>query len=360
MGIIFFFPALCETHRAGKKKEWDIHESVTMTSDTVAEPQKQGASMPTTSHALLTEIIDYAGLFPPARLPMAEAFTRFLAHRASDDGWLLARFVCPASRLGELTPLVAEADLGQIPVRIAALGAGGDDPPGFAGAIERDAEAMKAFGDRHAGTAVIDVFEVRLPDQGDVPEVVDVTFHNLVDVAARIPMAYFEIPLLGNRHDPIIDAIAVDAASHQIDENRRAGLKIRCGGLDAASVPSVEAVTAAISASLAAGLPLKATQGLHHPIRHLDSILGTTVHGFLNLFAASVLARAHLLDEEIIREIIAEEDPKAFRLNESTLGWRDLETGFEGVVEGRIHSITSFGSCSFTEPRDDLAGLGWL
>lgn len=360
MGFIFFFPALCETHRAGKKKEWDIHESVTMTSDTVAEPQKQGASMPTTSRALLTEIIDYAGLFPPAKLPMTAAFTRFLAHRASDDGWLLARFVCPASRLGELTPLIAEADLGQIPVRIAALGAGGDDPPGYADAIEHDAEAMRAFGDRHAGTAVIDVFEVKLPGEGDPSEVVDVTFHHLADVATRTPVAYFEIPLLGDRPAPIFVAIAVAAAGDQIDETRRAGLKIRCGGLDASAVPGVDAVAAAITASLAAGLPLKATQGLHHPIRHLDSTLGTTVHGFLNLFAASVLARAHLLDGEIIREIIAEEDPKAFRLTESTLGWRDLETGFEGVVEGRIHSITSFGSCSFTEPRDDLAGLGWL
>lgn len=316
--------------------------------------------MPTTSRALLTEIIDYAGLFPPAKLPMTEAFTRFLAHRASADGWLLARFVCPAARLEELTPLMADADLGQTPIRIAALGSGGDDPPGFSDSIERDTEAMKAFGERHTGTALVDVFEVKLPGQGDVPEVVDVTFHNLVDVSARIPVAYFEIPLHGNRHDPIIDAIAVAAASHQIDENRRAGLKIRCGGLDASAVPTVDAVVAAISASLVTKIPLKATQGLHHPIRQHDPILGTTVHGFLNLFTASVLALAHLLDDVIIREIIAEEDPKAFRITESTLGWRDLETGFEDVVEGRLNAMTSFGTCSFTEPRDDLAGLGWL
>jgi len=119
-------------------------------------------------------------------------------------------------------------------------------------------------------------------------------------------------------------------------------------------------VVEAISAGLVTDLPLKATQGLHHPFRHHDSTLGATVHGFFNLFAAAALARAHHLDDEIIREIIAEEDPTAFRLTESILGWRDLEIGFEGVVEGRIHAMTSFGSCSFTEPRDDLANLGWL
>ena len=57
--------------------------------------------------SLLDGIIDYAGLFPPAQLPMDEAFTRFVEHRSTDDGWMLARFVCPAGRLDELEPLIA-------------------------------------------------------------------------------------------------------------------------------------------------------------------------------------------------------------------------------------------------------------
>ena len=315
--------------------------------------------MPTTSRALLTEIIDYAGLFPPAKLPMKEAFERFLSHLASDQGWLLARFVCPASRLGELAPLIDAADL-QTPIRIAALGAGGDDPPSFADAIERDVEAMNAFNERFRHTAPIDVFEVKLPVQGDPSEVVDVSFHNLENVAARPLVSYFEISLLGDRHDPVIDATAVAAASHEIDTARRAGLKIRCGGLDAAAVPTVEAVAAAITACYIAGLPLKATQGLHHPVRHHDPSLGTSIHGFLNLFAAAVLMHDHALDDKTVCAIIAEEDPEAFKLTDTALKWRDLEIGFEGVVNGRIFAMTSFGSCSFSEPRDDLAGLGWL
>lgn len=313
--------------------------------------------MPTTSRALLAEIIDYAGLFPPAKLPMAEAFGRFLAHRASGDGWLLARFVCPAARLDELTLLIREADLGQTPIRIAALGTGGDDPPGFADAIENDAEAMKAFGELHRGKASIDVFEVKLPVEGHPSEVVDLTFHHLADSASKPPAAFFEIPLTS---EPVSLAMAVADAGHRIDQNRKAGIKIRCGGLEASDVPSIDAVADAISASLVAELPIKATQGLHHPFRHHDSTLDTTVHGFLNLFAASVLARALYPDEAIIGEIVAEEDPEAFRLTESALGWRNLETGFEGVVDGRYRAMTSFGSCSFSEPRDDLAKLGWL
>ena len=315
--------------------------------------------MPTTSRALLTEIIDYAGLFPPAKLPMKEAFERFLSHLGSDQGWLLARFVCPTLRLGELAPLIEAADL-ETPIRIAALGAGGNDPPTFADAIERDVEAMNVFSDRFRHTAPIDVFEVKLPGQGDPSEVVDVSFHSLENVAARPPLPYFEVSLLDDRHDPVITATAVAAASHQIDENRRAGLKIRCGGIDAAAVPSVEAVAGAITACYIAGLPLKATQGLHHPVRHHDPSLGTTIHGFLNLYAAAVFMHDHALDDKTVCAILAEENPEAFNLTDSALQWRDLETGFEGVVNGRVFAITSFGSCRFTEPRDDLTKLGLL
>ena len=317
--------------------------------------------MPTTSRALLSEIIDYAGLFPPAKLPMDEAFTRFLTHRASESGWLMASFVCPAARLEELAPLMESVKLGQTPIRIAALGAGGDDPPGFADAIERDTDAMKAFSDRHQGTALLDVFEVKLPALVDPLEVVDLTCHHLDEVAVRPPVPYFEVSLLGVSVAPFINATAaVAAATYEIDPTRRTGLKIRCGGLNAAAVPSVEAVAAAIIASRDAGLPLKATQGLHHPIRHHDPAHDTMVHGFFNLFAATVLARALFLDEPDVRAIIAEEKPEAFSLTGSALRWRNLETGFEEVVNGRVSAMTSFGSCSFTEPRDDLADLGWL
>jgi len=331
-----------------------------LSSETPSQNEQRETPMPSINRALLSEIIDYAGIFPPAKLPLTEAFERFLLHLGSDDGWLLARFVCPASRLEELAPLIESADFMQTPLRIAGLGAGGEDPPSFADGIERDVESMKAFSTRFRGTAIIDVFEVKLPENGDPSEVVDLSFHHLADVAVRPPVPYFEIPLLGRARDPIVDAAAVAAASHEIDSHRRAGLKIRCGGLDATAVPSIEAVAAAIVASRDAGLPLKATQGLHHPLRHHDPDLDTMVHGFLNLLTASVLAHAHFLDDAAIREVIAEDDPGAFVLSDSTIRWRDIEAGFQEVLNGRTSAMTSFGSCSFSEPRDDLAGLDLL
>ena len=51
---------------------------------------------------LLHEVVDYAGLFPPAALPIDEAAEHYATYRASDEAWMLGRFVVPAGRLAEL------------------------------------------------------------------------------------------------------------------------------------------------------------------------------------------------------------------------------------------------------------------
>ena len=317
--------------------------------------------MPMTPHALLAQIIDYAGLFPPARLPMGEAFSRFLRHRSGADGGLLGRFVCPAPRLEELGRFVESSDLGQTPIGIAALGSGGDDPPAFAEASERDVAAMGEFAKRHQPAAHVDVFEVKLPAEGDPAAVVDYVLDQLADTLPHRVDCFFESPLLGAWADRLVsDVAAIAAAGHEIDPQRRAGLKIRCGGLEASAIPSVEAVAAAVVAARDKNLPIKATQGLHHPFRHRDEALGATVHGFLNLAVAAILAGEHHLDDRTVREIIADEDPASFRVTGAFLKWRDLEISSDSVRDARISGFAGFGSCSFSEPQDDLSALGLL
>src|SRR5262245_13093038 len=51
--------------------------------------------------ALLTGIIDYAGLFPPAELSMGEAVLNYATYHNSNLNWMLGRFVLPSWRLAE-------------------------------------------------------------------------------------------------------------------------------------------------------------------------------------------------------------------------------------------------------------------
>jgi hypothetical protein len=60
--------------------------------------------IPAPLRALLANLIDYAGLYPPASLPLPIAVERYRGFRASPENWILNRLVLPAAKLAE-TPL---------------------------------------------------------------------------------------------------------------------------------------------------------------------------------------------------------------------------------------------------------------
>ena len=119
--------------------------------------------------------------------------------------------------------------------------------------------------------------------------------------------------------------------------------------------PPVAVLAGAIRICAEKNRALKATAGLHHPIRHHDGKMDAMAHGFLNVFGALVLAEVHRLPTEKIAEIVADEDPASFKFTGDTFAWRDLR-----AEAGNLGYMTSFGSCSFDEPRDDLRALGLL
>src|SRR5579875_1799688 len=53
------------------------------------------------AEALLTHIVDYAGLFPPASLGMESAVRNYQSYLGGDDAWMLGNFLVPAHRLDE-------------------------------------------------------------------------------------------------------------------------------------------------------------------------------------------------------------------------------------------------------------------
>jgi hypothetical protein len=55
--------------------------------------------------ALLAGLWDYAGVFPPAELPLEQALEEWRRIRASDDAWLLSRFVVRAGTDVDVEPI---------------------------------------------------------------------------------------------------------------------------------------------------------------------------------------------------------------------------------------------------------------
>jgi len=52
--------------------------------------------------ALLANVVDYAGLYPPASLPLAEVVANYRRYLLAPEAWMLNRLVLPIENLGEV------------------------------------------------------------------------------------------------------------------------------------------------------------------------------------------------------------------------------------------------------------------
>jgi len=84
------------------------------------------------------------------------------------------------------------------------------------------------------------------------------------------------------------------------------------------------------------------------------------MHGFLNVFGGAVLAVEHRLDAPALTLVLEDEDPRSWRFCADALHWRELAAPAATVRRTRRELATSFGSCSFNEPRDDLRAMKLL
>lgn len=295
---------------------------------------------------LMTRSIDYAGLFPPARLDMAPAVRNYAAYREDEQEWALARFVLPVKRFeefeqaaGELLPTGEDAE----PWRISAL---------IGEKLGTDLDAIDAFNRRRAeaesGRAIVDAIELKASTPAGVEQAV-----------RKIPEdleAYFELPLDGDPRG-LVAALAGET---------NICAKARLGGVTPDAIPDAEKVARFIVACAAARVPWKATAGLHHavrgeyPLTYEDDPPRGVMHGFLNVFTCAAMAHAALPTQEEAVSILTEQSKDAFRFDESGVDVGDRRVTFDQIAASRKNFLRSFGSCSFVEPIEDLQALGLL
>lgn len=288
---------------------------------------------------LLTEIVDYAGLFPPSQLTMDEAAANYAEYKKGEYNWMLGRFVVPAARLEEFAGSAKTFFANAVDVwKLSALAS--ED-------VNETVSAIEDFNREHAPFAVCDALEIKAETGARIEE-----------IAESLPPelnAYFEIPLGEN----LADSIATLAICGQ-----RA--KIRTGGVVPGAFPPAKQIARFMKTCLAANVPFKATAGLHHPLRsekpltyEKDAPVGE-MNGFLNVFlAAALLLRGFTFDT--LREFFEDRRAENFRFEDDGVLWREdyfIATAHLKIL--RSKNIISFGSCSFDEPVEDLRELGFL
>jgi hypothetical protein len=312
----------------------------------------------TSVRTFLSRIIDYAGLYPPASLSLEDAIRNFVRYQSDPEVWMLSRFIIPAKRLSELSKLANQIFSKEGVLSFSALGRGGKDSNEFLENLKLDITDIHTFRELHGAGVIVDMFETAFPksvltDPASALELVNKAADSLNKNGLTV---FFESPFEDGwllRTEKLIRSLRKIKDKH-------VGFKLRTGGVTADAFPTAEQVAWAIMAARDAGIPMKATAGLHHPIRRYDENVQTKMHGFLNVFGAGVLALSHGLDQDQIQAIVEDEDPANFIFNEADFSWKNFTASIEQIAQVRQGGIISFGSCSFDEPREDLRMLGLL
>ena len=269
---------------------------------------------------------------------------------------MLSRVIVPAERLGELAPYDGDPIGAERSWELSVLAGGsGDEPLGEL--LDRQLALIEECLRRHAPALRVPVLEVRLPSAG--AESVLGASRAFAERLGTQVEAFFEIPYDEARPGAVADVVAALAAATE-EAGCARGYKLRCGGATPEAFPQVERVARTLALCRDHGVRFKATAGLHHPLRHYRTRENVVMHGFLNVFGAGALAAARGLEESVLRQIVAEERIESFSVDELRFGWREHSATADEIRGARQRLVTSFGSCSFDEPREDLRGLGLL
>jgi hypothetical protein len=267
-------------------------------------------------------LVDDAAIFPPGDVPLPDALDAFGTRH---DEWyadLVGSFVVTDARLPEV-PV-------EVPVSVVVTGGAGA-VAGVAALAGRRGHRLTAI-----EVAVRDLDDVA----GNVRRIVAAVDAARADGLPDETAIYVELPQAETTASWLAGAdVVAEAEAH---------LKFRTGGVEAHLFPDAATVAAWIDAALDRETSFKCTAGLHHALRHRDHDTGFERHGFLNVLLATrrafdggtVAEVAEVLDDRYTNDLVA--------------------LARTSDLAGARRWFTSFGSCSVTDPLDDLLGLGLL
>ena len=246
--------------------------------------------------ALVAGLIDYAGLYPPAKLPLKDAIANFTEYESGSHAWMLRCFVTGA---GELENIPDSLD-GKL-------------------SVLTDSEETRA-----ASLETSSIVDAARPVYCEIPFTALEKLDEIKESGCFAKMRTGGVKPEAIPSPAMVSSFILACAERRLPFKATAGLHH----------------------------PIRKEYALTY---EADAPRGT-MHGFINVLMAAAFAWSG--DKEI-EKIIEETDPTAFRFDDKAY-WRDRSLSAEQIHDARKNFMHAIGSCSFEEPVQDLQALGLL
>ena len=289
--------------------------------------------------AALAGLLDYAGLFPPAGLPLDEVVDRYGRYRAGRHAWMLGRLVLPAERLADADAAARHAGASvDDPWRVSALVGTAEQSEAIAAMLIADHRRP-----RHVRVEAIEAVAGTADDIARLARLWPIEFERYVEIPSEPDPA------------PLLAALASEGLF----------AKIRAGGVTPDRFPTTAQVARFLVRARDAGVPMKATAGLHHAVRgeyrltYEPDSAKTTMHGFVNMVVAATLLTVGKIDEDLADGCLDDDRPEAFKLSGRAGAWLNGVVTYSELAHARRSLMRSVGSCSFEEPVAEIDALDY-
>ena len=314
-----------------------------------AAPEPTVAPVPATpllqTSPWFAQLIDDTGMFPPANLTLANAYTAHLDRRSGRHAWMLGPLMVPSSRNKELAEL-AGSGLGHIGVLLDGPASAINAGKTWADGLHLDCQSLATT----LPVASLVQVEVTVPNDANW-DTIEIALEPLCSAGLRV---FFEI----SPGPGLTDRLTRVAALNKRLERRGAtiGAKLRMVGVAAHNVPHSSAVAGFLVACAVLELRVKATAGLHQPFRGNSATSGFIEHGFINVLTAAARAQAgrKLNDVTAVLDITT---PDRFSFVDGNVMLDGIPVGDAAPARRLLWSI---GSATFDNSVGALSERGWI
>ncbi|MBD2445570.1 hypothetical protein H6G76_00085 [Nostoc sp. FACHB-152] len=288
---------------------------------------------------LFSSIVDYAGLFPPAKLTMEEAIANYVRYQNTCHHWMLGNFVLPVSRINEFEQLLLKLPIEASKTthwRLSVI---------ISQEVESAIAKIQALNDNPK----IAIASLEFPPLS-LREIDQIFLYLPADIEA-----FFEIPYNEDlkAYLTVLQRLGISA-------------KIRAGGLSAEAFPTISQLYRFIFACAEAQVAFKATAGLHHPLpgnyplTYEPDSSNAMMYGFLNVAVLAALVYWQKVTVQEALVILQESTIENFQVSADSIVWKDCRLNIWELQKARQSFFRCFGSCSFQEPIELLQNLKLL